>query len=445
MATSSWNLRGASTNEFIVGQRILKDIHVQSEWKTTFGKLNGNRQVKITENERGSNVQFAAGGNDSPVWEQEFGTGVGEARFTYEEPMNGLRTFGQADVVAGDFPSFKHEVIYACQIDSEAVPLVDRESQMRQDEIIPVGTLMAHTKDKFVPWREKWVEVDAISALLRGASESLLSTSNGGMGITLPGCSAGAHRSCYNFVAAAAAPALVSPNFTNATHEAAVATAIATMSDVQTFSFDYAQHKFMSDCITELRFQPVRVGGKTYRAVCIADPRNIDRLLRSDASLFGSGELQNLIKYSSMGQGQDKNMVLDGMTTVELDDILYISNRYMKYFRPTQTASTSVAYGVAFGADPYASGFSNTSCICLNIYCGAGALLRGTRKKMWYTVSGEEASDAGHKKGTSVALHYYDAWKRKEFVTKDGTSAILNNSTVIWAGYDKGIGTTYGS
>lgn len=441
MATSSWNLRGAATNEFIVSQRILKDIHTQSEWRTTFGKLNGNRQVKILKNERGSAMQVAAGGNDSPVWEQEFGTGVGEARFTYEEPMKGLRTFGQHDVQPGDFPEFKHEVVYACQIDSEAVPLVDRESQMRQEEIIPVGTLMQHTKGKFVPWREKWVEIDAISALLRGASESLLSTSNGAMGITLPGSSAGQHRSCYNFVAAAAAPALVTPNFTNATHEAAVAAALATLSDNQAYSFDYAQHKFMSEVITELRMQPVTIGNRTFRAICIADPRNMDRLVQSDTSLIGSGELRNLMKYT-IPRAED-NILLNGMETIILDDILYISNRYMKYFRPTQTASTSVSYGFAFGADPFASTFTNSSNICLNIYCGAGALLRGTRKKMWWTTSGEGQSDAGHKKGTTVAVHYYDAWKRKEWTTKDGTSAILNNSTVVWAGYDKGVGTAY--
>jgi hypothetical protein len=441
MATSSWNLRGAASNEFIVSQRILGDIHVQSEWRTSFGKLNGNRQVKVIKTERGSNVQIAAGGNDSPIWEQEFGNGVGEARFTYEEPLIGTRTFGQADVQPGNFPSFKHEVIYACQIDSEAVPLLDRESQMRQEEIIPVGTLMAHTKNKFIPWREKWVEIDAISALLRGASESLLSTSNGAMGITLPGSSAGEHRSCYNFVAAAAAPSLVTPNFTNATHEAAVATALAGLSDSQVFSFDYEQHKFMSHIISELRFDPVTVGGRQYRAVCIADPRNMARIIDSNASLTGSGVLQELIKYST--PRKDDNLILDGLQAIILDEILYIANEYMRYFRPTQTASTSVSYGFGFAADPFVSSFSNTSPICLNIYMGAGALLRGTRKKMWWTTSGEDQSDAGHRKGTTVAIHYYDAWKRKEWVTKDGTSAIKNNSTVVWAGYDKGEGTKY--
>jgi len=301
---------------------------------------------------------------------------------------------------------------------------------------------MAHTKNKFVPWREKWVEIDAISALLRGASEPLLSTSNGGMGITLPGSSAGQQRSPYNFVPAAASPALITPNFTNATHEAAVAAGIATLSDNQIYAFNYAAHKFMSELIADQKGAPVTVGGKQYRAICIADPRNMARIGESDVSLFGSGVLQNLWKYAT--PRADDNKALAGMETIILDDILYIANRYMKYFRPTQTASTSVSWGFAQGTDPMTE-TATTSANCLNIYLCAGALLRGTRKNMWWTTSGEDASDAGHKKGTTVALHYNDAWKRKGWVTKDGTSAIKDDATFVWCGYDKGQGTKYSS
>ena len=175
MAQATWNLRGASTNEYIVEPRHLKDIYVQSEWAMVWGKLNGGRSITpIMHGDTKMNV--AMGGNDSPVWEQDFGTTTGEARYSYEEPMVGSRTYGTHDVKPGDFPSFKHEVIYAVQNDSPAVPLMDKESQMRQSTIIPFGQLLPHTKTKMKLWREKACEVDGFSAIFNGASDGLLDT-----------------------------------------------------------------------------------------------------------------------------------------------------------------------------------------------------------------------------------------------------------------------------
>jgi hypothetical protein len=59
---------------------------------------------------------------------------------------------------------------------------------------------------------------------------------------------------------------------------------------------------------------------------------------------------------------------------------------------------------------------------------------------VWFSVSGEGTPDAGHRKGTTFCLHYFDGWKRTEWVTKDGTSALENDSSICWYGYDPGIG-----
>jgi hypothetical protein len=430
----NWNLRGAATNEYIVNPRISKDIYYQSEYATLFGRLNGGREVKITEIERGDKkMQINAGGNDSPVWEQDFQDETGEARFTCQEPLAGLETYGTADVKPGQFTGFKHEVVYAIQADSPVYPIIDTESQMRQTELISVADVIPGKKREMTLWREKQVELNAFRAITDGASRSLLYSSDGGMAIALPGATAGQNRSCYNTWVANQS-ALTTPNYTRTTHEGTLATLLASVTNNDDFQFTYELHKQMSYQVSHLKFKPITIGNSEYRAGCIIDPRLIERLVRV------SGSLATLYTYAM--PRSDKNPALDGLQTIELDGILYIPSMYMEYFRPVETGGLTTAY-LPSGADPFDSSFANTSNLCMAFYFGAGALLRGRRKKVWFTVSGEGASDAGHKKGTTFCLHYYDGWKRTEWVTKDGRSEMYNDSSLMLYCYDPGVGIAF--
>jgi len=439
MGQPNWNLRGASTNEYIVNPRITKDIYYQSEFGTIFGRLNGGREVKVTEIERGgSKLQINAGGNDSPVWEQDFQDATGEARFTFQEPLTGQETYGTHDVAPGDFTGYKHEVIYAVQSDSPVYPIVDMESQMRQTEIIPVSDVIPRKKREMTLWREKVLELNAFRAITDGASRGLLDTTHGGLGITLAGASAGQTRANYNcFVCKSANTSLVTPSFTRSTHQGNLGTAIdGSNSSVSTNGFSWEVHKLMSYFVSALKFKPLVVGNTQYRAGCIIDPRLISRLVKI------SGSLSNLYMYAT--PRDIKNPAIDGMQTIELDNILYIPSMYCEYFRPTAVAATSVTH-LGANVDPFSSAFSNSSNMCWGWYFGGGALLRGRRKKVWFTVSGEGASDAGHKKGTTFCMHYYDGWKRTDWTTKDGRSEIYNDSSLMMYAYDPGVGAAFAS
>ena len=436
MSQTDWKLRGASTNEYIVRPKIVRDIHTQSEWATVWGKLNEMRSVGIIEIERGDKkFKIRSNSNDSPVWEQTFGNETGEARFTYEDPLVSGRTFGPThDLETGDFPQYRHDVIYVTQNDSNTIPLLDDESQRRAHEIMSYGELLPHTKRQLTAWREKMVEIDGFSAIFNGASESLLNTDKGGLGIKLPGCSAaGEPRVPYNTYVVGQS-GLTNPNYTNATHEATLGALLKALTNSKAYAFDYNEHKKMVYLIEQLRFAPTRVAGRQYKAVCLADPRNLARLMALDGTLVG------VEKYLSSGEGT-KSRILDGTKTIELDDILYIANNYIPYFRPTATASKVTHLPV--GTNPFESSFSNDSDICPNVYLGAGGVLRGTRRDVWFTGSGKGFSDAGHKKTTTVAMHYFDAWKRKGWTTKDGTNSILDDACLVGYWYDPGRGVAY--
>ena len=434
----NWQPRGAATNEFIVEVGFEKKIFYQAELRTIFGRLNQFRTLDITKGERdGEMVELSGGGETSPVWEKTFGEENRDCRFTYEEPLFGPRTFGQKDVGPGNFTAYKHEEIFAVQIDTPTFPLLDRESQLRQSGMIPMARVKPDKKNAIRIYKEKWTEIDAFCAITDGASQPMLDTTNGGLGgsvsYALPGASAGQNRSLWNTVVCNATLGFTTPNFTRATHEGTLSTAVAALTNAAADGFNYETHKWVSAMLPTLRFPGIKIGNSEYRAACLIDPWLIQRMAKD------AGSLSDLYVYAT--PRSMKNPALDGMQTIELDNILYIPSEYWKYFRPTANGSTMVY--LPSGADPFDPSFTNTSNICMAYYFTAGALLRGRSTKVWFTASGEGEPDGGHKKGTTLAMHWDDSWKRTEWTTKDGRSVIANDRSLMLYAYDPGPGVSY--
>ena len=433
----NWQPRGSTAPEFIVEAGFDKKIYYKAELRTVFGRLNQFRTLDIVKTERdGEMVEVTGGGETSPVWEKTFGQENRDVRFTYEEPLFGKRTYGQTDLGPGNFTAYKHEEIFAVQIDTPTFPLLDRESQLRQSGMIPVSRVRPDKQNAIRIYKEKWTEIDAFCAITDGASQPMLDTVNGGLaasvGYILPGATAGQNRSCYNSAVASSTMALLTPAFSRTTYEGTVSTAVAALSDTTANYFSYETHKWVSATIPSLRFPGIKIGNSEYRAACLIDPWLIQRMAKD------AGSLTDLYTYAT--PRSMKNPALDGMQTIELDNILYIPSEYWKYFRPTADG-TSMIYLPA-NTDPFDDTFSNTSRICMAFYFTAGALLRGRSTRVWFTASGEGESDAGHKKGTTLAMHWDDCWKRTEWCTKDGRSVLANDRSLMLYAYDKGPGTS---
>ena len=420
---ASWDAPGSSTKAYVVNPVITKGLWYESTYRTMFSKLNGPREVKEVEIMHQGQKMVVDSGNNSVVWEKEF-NGVGECRFTMREETIGMATYGDADPKPGKFAQYRHSECYVITTDSPVQPIVGFESAQNIKDV--VEDLVKVEKDNLSMWMSKEIDADGFRALVMGGSRGILGTTDGGKGITLPGCTAGQQRSCYNTYVQGQT-GLTTPSYTQATHEATLSTLLAALTDVTTQAFDLDMHKAVSYFISRLNFTPASIGGVEYRAVCFADERNIERLTAV------GGTLATLFQFA-MERGK-KNPAIYSMNTLVIDDILYIPCRQLEALRPTADGST-VAYGAALSSDPRT--YSNTSPICMNVYMGAGALLRGRRKNTSFTVD-----EGDHGKGASYCLHYHDGWKRNEWSTKDGRSEIKNMSSLVTYNRDPGVGIAY--
>jgi hypothetical protein len=289
-----------------------------------------------------------------------------------------------------------------------------------------IDDVVSLKKDGIAMWRGKEVDLDAWRAIFMGASRGLLLQTNGGMGVTLFGGSAGQQRSSYHtYVENVNDDALVTPSATLATHETNLATALASLSDDDACYFSYESHRRYSHFLEDLDFKPVKVGGVQYRAVAWMDRRCMDRL-DNDSTL--DGKMQN-----ARSRG-DKNPSLYHMDKFVLDDILYVPVKQIEYFRPSVSGSV-ITYGCGLTQDPRSKAFTNSSNICPVVYMGAGALLRGRRAGVDVTVE-----TGRHKVGSEYAVHYHDGWLRHDWFTKDGRSEMFNDSMLVGFHYDKGFG-----
>jgi hypothetical protein len=428
---TNWYLRGQNVgyDDYISNPNpdLEQGVYYQSEARQLFGRINDRREVKTVEQMYGKEGRVIDVGNDSPIWEKDFGGGNGECRFTYEDELAGLPNYGSSDPSTGDKSTYRHSQVFVRRVNSPKYPLMDAESRMNVADVIPDA--LASKKNQMSRWREKQVEYDAFRTLLNGQSRGMMMATDGGLGIVLPGAAVGQNRSCYNTIVGTAT-GLTTPNYTRTTHEGTLSTLVNALSDVSTKGFTWDSHKkavyYMSR--SPINAKPVKVGGQEFLCLAIIDPRNIDRLLTYGGSLATA-------MLAGYARGKD-NPVLNRVNGIVLDDVCYIPSLYLENFRPTADGTTMVY--MADTTDPLSSSFSNTSNVTMTIYMGAGALLRGRRKKVWFTVK-----DYDHDTGNDYSVHYYDGWMRNEWFRKDNTTALLNDSSLVMFNYDPGVGKAY--
>jgi hypothetical protein len=433
---STWNAPGSSTNAYIVNPVMVPDIYYKATYKTIFGKMNGNRKIEqktIAFQDQKITIDV---GNDSPVWEKTFNS-VGEARFTMVEEMNGMATYGDADVKPGEFDSFKHAVCYVNQIDSPVKPLPGSESLYNVSDVI--DDYIPIVKGGLTQWASKEMDIDAFRAIFLGASRGLLATADGGKGVAMAGATAGQYRSCYNTYVEGQT-GLTTPSYTRATHESTLSTLVNALTDNATYAFDWDSHKRAAYFIDRLNFKATKAqGGPEVRAIALIDERNIYRM--TAANYTGGATAINGVLFDLWKNADargEKNPVFNNRGYIILDEIMYIPCKQLEFFRPTTDGST-LTYGCGMNSDPRT--YTNTSNITTTVYMGAGALLRGGRRTSWITI--DDGSGARHGKGKSYCFHYHDGWTRKEWFTKDDRSAIDNDSMLVCFNYDKGVATNY--
>jgi hypothetical protein len=412
--------------DYVVKPEIVRGLYYQSEALGLFSMLNSLREVRTRTIMHGGKSVTIDAGNDSPVFEKNLNEN-NTALFTLRERNKGMPTYGDASVKMGPFAEFMHGRIEARLISSPAFPILGFESADNIKRVI--NDLISVEKDNMALWMAQEKDYDALRALLMGASRGLFDRENGGKGIQLEGAAQGQYRAPWNTVVAGQ-QGLTPQNFNATTHNNSLRTLLGGMSNADQFHFSYDTHKIISGLIDKLGLKPVRIGGKTYRAVVVIDPRNIERL-REDERLIK--------KWENATPRADDNPSIYSRDSLILDNVFYRPTEQLRFFRPTPTSAASdngVVWGAGMDTDPRSENYSNDSPYTMSIVMGAGALLRGRRKgDVKFTTK-----EGDHGKGKEIALHWDDGWMRRDWYAKDGRQKIANDSSFTVFNYDTGVG-----
>jgi hypothetical protein len=275
-------------------------------------------------------------------------------------------------------------------------------------------------------------EYEFIPALVHGASPALLTAeSEGGLGVSLgSGAGGGAGIPLMNKWFYTTDTGLVTPSGTPATHNSTVNSAVngidASTDDMVTI----AQIDIIRSHLDEIKFEPITVAGKTYKAAVPCDPDLMYRI---------KSALGDMYKYAGV-RGQDNPYF--HLNMVEYNDMLFFAWTNLKKYRPTYNAVTGYPdFGVlAAGTDPRT--YKPTGRVnALMMFIGARAVLEG------YNGAVSIKEDVGRfEKSMAYSAHTYYGYMRGEWYSKDGRAAsedsTENRSLLVAAFYEPGVGHT---
>jgi len=383
--------------------------------------------------------------NSAVIQTKEISVGD-EARFSLIEDLAGMPTHGNYPVRQGGYMQFKHDFVRLNMFDTPEYQFMGEMDQQRFAALI--SNMEPEMQKQIANYMAVWTDISFLQALLCGADRGLLSTSDGGLGMTLMNApSAGYTISCKNTYVGG--HGMVNWNDTRATFEAAIGTEIYDLEDASGYGFGLNAHEVILNQITSvLRFPQTEFMGKTLRSICLIDPWLIKRLMARDAT---NNTWFTLLKDADV-QGP-KNRMIERDTAVIIDKVLYIPVDWLRAFRAFGSDGAKPTYGCALTSDPqtYITTADATSKKCAAIYLGAHAVLHAATAK--YYGAGTNVKKNGrfwvtpryaeHGKGGGWAGHTKQGFKRYEPERKDGTTGYHNNNSLVAWFYDPGPGVSF--
>lgn len=394
--------------------------YVEARQRTILGPLS-----------RGSKVsQMIAGGdrggidNTACIVRKEINTGD-MVRFTQEEAILGMPTWGDNDVVRGDFPAYKNLESRVNSIHSPAMQLPGKNSLRRARLSLknPKGRLRTQSRD----WMAEEMEYEFLIALHWGASKAALrGVADGGLGVNLgvgSNGTAGVPLMPKNFYCID--EGFAAYDDTPATWNSAVngyANAITAAAD----TLGALKIKVIRRQMDKLHFAPAYMQGERYKAIALTDPDlwyRLDHLLKNDKR----DAMPRKVDHDIFGV--DHQLVYQG--------ILFLNVPNMEKFRLGYQASPDYpTIGPGITTDP--RDYAVTSSIANILFLGAGACYEGYDGAITTT---EEKGYHGN--GYEIASHLDMVFIRGEWYAKDGrASAAANcycNSVILASFYETGV------
>jgi len=350
-------------------------------------------------------------------------------RFTMQEHMKGMPTWGDNAVERGDFLAYKNLEARVNMIKTPAVQIQGEMARQRVKKSIM--NIDSAVRQEVVEYTAEEMEFEFLIALHYGASKSALrSVADGGLGVNLGVGSNGTAgtpllpRHMYTidsgFLTYSDTPATY-----NATVNAAINTITATADEITLIKM-----KVLRRQLDALNFAPAYLGGKKYKAIALCDPDiwyRIDHLL---ATLYASSRERAAI-----------NPVFNVDYQLEYDGILYLNVPSMEKFRMGYQASPDYpTLGPGLTEDP--RDYTVTSSVGLVTFVGAGAAFEGFNDSVRLTTQTGDHGD-----GVEVAGRFKQAYIRGEWYAEDGRDSSVDNvysrSVLTAAFYEPGVGTDY--
>lgn len=409
-----WETAGTGSKDYIVVPETSKNMSYEFRHRSAVGKLS--KAVKTKTVGSGREEREIDIGESAVTWSKEITKGD-EVRFTLEQQMRGTPTFGDAKVGMGDYLAYLHANVVVNKLDTPAVPLPEDMSRQRVAEVI--SDPKSQTRNAITMYLAEQYVLDFYEGFLRGGSRNLMATKlDGGRALDL-GLGAGVQVSPENFIVAG--DGFVSGTSGTAGYETAAVTALGTLTDT---AGDYITREFIHNlryALVQRKIAPVNSDGRdVYYAAC--DPLLLARLTQPGATLYQAW-LQ--------AQERSKSNPAFGHATLELDDILFFPDYWLRKFRPDISAGTLV-WGQA-GIDK--RDFEPTSSLALMSVFGNGSMLEAHNGSVDLTYE-----PGFHGKGMSLAGHIKQSFMRTRYIPKDGrTGVVLNQASLLCAFYEPGL------
>lgn len=437
---------GDSTHSYTVQATINAAIDRLSQRNSVVGALGWDQAGR----ERLVQTQLVGGeerdvGNTSCIQTKEITTGD-EARFTLGLDLKGRMTHGASPVAKGDYPEFLHDNVRLNVADSPEFQMWPEMDRQRFANLIT--DVDSYTQQLIAEYMAKNIDFLFLQSAFHGADEGLLQTTNGGLGMKLwNAANAGDACSCSNTYVGGSG--MVAWNATRATFEASVGHAIYGLTDTTTDYFSLAAHEAILNQITSnLRFRSVNAFGKNLRAVALADPWLVRRILDRNTN----NVWYTLMKDADI-RGMD-NHAINRDQSVIIDNILYIPCDWLRAFRAVGNDNVQPTYGCGLTSDPqdYITTADTASQKCPIIYMGAQAFLCGKSAKLYQSPKNELVRSGRiwltervgeHGKGGGFSAHTKVGFKRYEPMSQTGgTTTYHNDGTLVAWFYDAGPGSS---
>ena len=351
----------------------------------------------------------------------------GYFKYSMQEHMTGMPTYGDSQHAGGDFLDWKNIMAYVNTINSPAIPIQGKNVQARVK--MSIENIPSRAKQEVVEWCAEQMEIEFLYSLLYSASPSILKAGaelnfspgvNAGAGVGVPLM----NKHFYTKLGG-----MLSYSTTPATWNSTVNTAINNMTSSTSSSIALADIQYIRSYMDDQKFFPVKLNGKQYKSIALCDSELWHRL----KNLMGAGFLY------AQPRGWD-NPLYGVDYVLEYDGFLFIPVPNLKKLRPAYNASNGYpSFGPAMNSDLRT--YTPSGYEALIIFVGMDAVFEG------YNNSIQVKNSTGRfDKGMDIAAEMDLGYVRGEWYSKTGRTddnAVKNYSVLVAAFYEAGVGQSY--